>query len=348
MTQSLADKLLPKRLKDDLERIILHNNQHRATPKNGVVSAATRLARRQVVFLAFAQLWAMGSRLSTAKSLGERHIKLLVERWDAEDLAAGTLHTRLSYLSTFSSWIGKTGMAKRLIEYCAKERVDRHHATEVNKSWEAKGVDPKQIIEKAREIDARFALYLTLQFEFGLRVKESIEFRPAVSLSEDGKTLEIFEGTKGGRRRTVMIETEGQRAAMEWAIQMAKKSRSGRIRWPELTFKQASGRFYGLLRRRMGISRKKIGLTAHGLRHGFAHKKYRRLTGLPTPVEGGALGRIDHQTHQRASQAVSKALGHFRVDVVASYYGTYGHALRHAKVTVLPPTFKQIPFSQYV
>jgi hypothetical protein len=29
-----------------------------------------------------------------------------------------------------------------------------------------------------------------------------------------------------------------------------------------------------------------------------------------------------------ASTTVSRALGHGRVDITASYYGTYGHALR--------------------
>lgn len=345
MSQSLADKLLPKRLKDDLERVLLHHNSQRANIESGVVSAATRLARRQVVLLAFAQLWEMGYRLNSARSLGERHIRCLVERWDAEDLVAGTLHTRLSYLSTFCGWIGKAGSARCLVEYCGKERIARHQATEVNKSWEAKGIDPNQVIAKAMDIDKRLALYLKLQFELGLRVKESIEFRPVLSLMEDGRTLEIFEGTKGGRRRTVTIETDGQREALEWAIRMTKGSRSGRIRWPELSFKQAYARFYMLLRRRLGVSRRALGLTAHGLRHGFAQKKYRRLTGLPTPVEGGAIGRIDHQTHHYANLQVSKALGHWRDDVVASYYGTYGHALRNATVIVRPPVVNLAPSS---
>ena len=99
---------------------------------------------------------------------------------------------------------------------------------------------------------------------------------------------------------------------------------------PPSTWKQAQQRFYGLIRNRLGISKKALGVTPHGLRHGYVQDEYRELTGLPTPVEGGALGKIDRETHRSASMTVSRWVGHGRIDVTTSYYGSYGHALRVA------------------
>ena len=100
-----------------------------------------------------------------------------------------------------------------------------------------------------------------------------------------------------------------------------------------MTWRQTQNHFYYLLRSRLKISRKDAGVTAHGLRHGFAQWKYRQLTGLPTPVEGGALGMIARDTHQVANISVSRALGHSRTAVTAMYYGSYGHALRGTNAT---------------
>jgi integrase len=346
--KSLADKLLPERLKNEIERFLQSRIQFRSDPQSGVVSVATQEARRQVIAMAYAQLWEMGYRLSSAKSLGERHVRLLAERWEAEGLAAGTLRTRLSYLSTFCGWIGKPGMVKSPEEYCSAGRLARSSITTVNKSWEAKGKNPIEVIAAAMEVDPRLALYLTLQHEFGFRMKESLEFRPRACISADGKSIAIVEGTKGGRPRIVPIERQSQQEALDWALEVAKTSRSGRVRWPHLTFRQAQARFYGLLRRKLGISKKECGLTAHGLRHGYAQTSYTGQTGLPSPVEGGALGQIDRETHERACLYVSRALGHVRPGIAGAYYGSYGHQLRTTKLSIKPPTIGRIPLSKYV
>src|ERR1017187_4576724 len=153
MSQSLADRVLPKHLVNQLERLLSANNHLRANPKNGVASYGTQQDRRQVLFLAFGQLWDMGYRLNNPRFFGERHVRVLVERWEAEGLAAGTLHNRITHLATFSSWIGKAGMTKRPVDYCPKERVARSHIAQEDKSFEAKGVDPLDVIELAKAID---------------------------------------------------------------------------------------------------------------------------------------------------------------------------------------------------
>lgn len=331
---SLADRLLPAALKKALGQLFDLHNDFRSDRTKGRCSGKTRLERRSVVLLCFAQLWEMGYGLMKPDSLGERHVKLLAARWQKEGLVANTLHTRISNLSTFAEWIGKPGMVKRPKDYFPEEVASRTHIARENRAWVAHEVDPESVIAKARELDERFALYLSLQHHFGLRVKESLELRPAQALVGHGAAFEIYEGTKGGRLRHIPAETPEQREVFEWAKAVATGSRSGRIRWPECTFEQAQRRFYYLLGRKLRVNRRDLGVTAHGLRHGYSQRKYRRYTGLPTPIEGGALGQIDRATHQAASMQVAKALGHGRVAITGSYYGSYGHALRGSKVTV--------------
>jgi integrase len=348
MKISLAKQLLPKSLHDEIERIILANNDKRAKPNSryrldddrvrSTVSSATRIERSALVLLAFAQLWQMSFRIKTTNALSERHVRRLVDRWDAENLCSGTLRTRISYLRTFAEWIGKPGMVGYPKKYFSAERIKRSGIATTDRSWEAKGIVPEDVIRRALEIDERLALYLSLQRDFGLRVKESIELRPARAMSQGNDILVVEDGTKGGRPRVIKIETEAQKKTIEWALAVAGKSEFGRIRWRYKSFKQAQSRFYHLMRDRLGINRKEADVTAHGLRHGFTHKFYGRRTGLPTPVEGGALGQIDHQTHTKAGLEVSRALGHSRLSITGAYYGSYGHKLRGTTKVVVKPT----------
>ena len=191
----------------------------------------------------------------------------------------------------------------------------------------------------AKSIDERLGVILAMQHFFVLRVKESIELRPALALVEDGQAIEVYLGTKGGRVRRVEIETDDQRDVFDWARRVAAEGNTKRLRWTDCTWKQAQNRFYNLVRKRLGITGKLKGITAHGLRHGYAQRRYRQQTGLPTPVEGGALGQIDRATHEAASFVVTRELGHGRKDVVTSYYGSYGHQLRVPPITKMTVNF---------
>lgn len=334
MKQDLASRVLPKRLSDELDRYLMSHEHQRANPTKGVTSTATRKERRLHLRLAFAQLWQMGYRMKSVTNLRVRHVEALVRRWSEEGLAAGSLHNRISHLSTFAGWIGKAGMVRRPVDYLDKERVGRTYIAKEDLSWEGRGLDVAETIQRAKELDERFALYLTLQRAFGLRVKESIEFRPHLAIAADGCTIEVFEGTKGGKRRSVRIRDEEQRKALQWALEVARNSKGERLRWPDRTYLQATRRFYYLMER-MGITKKETGTSAHGLRRGFAIGGYVAETGLPTPVQGGALGQIDRATHQRAAQRTSLDLGHARIPISGAYYGSYGHALRDTQGTPL-------------
>ena len=328
--KSKAEKLLPPKFQSQLERILATHNGYRAGREKARCSVATRHDRGNIIKLAFAQLWQMGYQLDTPRGLGGRHIQALMKRWDEEGIAIITLHNRLSSLRTFASWIGKQGMVLDIGEYLPNRDLRRTTVAKHNRAWQPNGVDPQDIIARARGLNERLALILSLQDAFGLRAKEAIEMRPAYCLVESGKAIEIYEGTKGGRLRRIDIDTGYKRQVFEWARQVAATNRTGRIRWPELTWRQAQRRFYYLLSK-LGVTRCDLGVTSHGLRHGYAQEKYQDLSGLPPPIAGVDPKEVDPQAHREAGIEVSRDLGHGRVQATASYYGSHGHALRKKK-----------------
>lgn len=324
---SLAEKYLPKAFRNILERIFDANNGHRAGRPDTVCSTSTRRHRRSILLHSFAELWELGYKLQDPRNLGGRHIEALTNHWRVSGTCLVTWHTKLSAIRTFAGWIGKSRMVGNVSDYFPGIDTRRRTAEVENHAWRPNGVLPEQVIERAREIDQRFAMFLELQDVFGLRVKESIEIRPARCLTENEETLEIYSGTKGGRPRRIRIETERQREVFEKAREMASHSRSGRLRWPDTTWRQAQRRYYHLAEK-LGITKSRLGVTSHGLRHGYAQKKYIDLTGEMPPVMGGDPKRMDSQTYKKAGQHIARDLGHGRPEVGVSYYGSYGHALR--------------------
>ncbi|GMU47768.1 MAG: hypothetical protein AMXMBFR26_25500 [Porticoccaceae bacterium] len=80
-----------------------------------------------------------------------------------------------------------------------------------------------------------------------------------------------------------------------------------------------------------------LGVTSHGLRHGYAQEKYQDLSGLPPPIAGADPKQVDLVKHREAGIEVSRDLGHGRLAVTTSYYGSHGHALRKPKQQDLHP-----------
>ncbi len=331
MRTSLAEKILPKSVIDDVLRTIDPHVKTRANGK-GVCSTKMRYEREKTILLMVAHLWCLGYRIRRLQSLSVKHVECLMTYWHEQKVTAGVLHTRLSMLRVLCGWMGKDSVVKDITDYLPAEAVRRVTVAQSSKAWKAKEVDPLEIIELAKKVDERFACMLSLQHYFGLRVKESIEIRPANALIEGGTFIELHEGTKGGRVRRVPVDTPEKAEVIAWARRIAAAGNTKRLRWTDCSWRQAQNRFYHYARRRLGISKAGLGITPHGLRHGYAQEDYRRQTGLPTPIEGGAIGRIDRETHQMASLTTSRALGHGRIDVTTGYYGSYGHQLRTAPV----------------
>ena len=131
--------------------------------------------------------------------------------------------------------------------------------------------------------------------------------------------LKIQAGTKGGRLRFVAIRNEDQRSALDLALPFAPHP-SSHLGHPGLWLKQSLKRFDNVMRK-AGITRKELGVTAHGLRHQFAQEFHVELTDVQAPVRGGDVC-VDLETLIAALLEIARQLGHNRPQIVNAYCGS--------------------------
>jgi integrase len=186
-----------------------------------------------------------------------------------------------------------------------------------------------QLVDKQKQIDklsSQTQALLGLQREFGLRSKESIllDARAGAKL-KIGDVLEVGKGTKGGRPRVVPIRTQAQLEALKAA---AKEQQGKYTQIPkESSYRAFKSQLYQEV---AGV------IKQHGLRHAYAHDRYRELTGVECPVAAG----VPHKGHRawiaqqlgvsldeagvidRAARLeIAEELGHGRISITNGYLG---------------------------
>src|SRR5215831_13697000 len=105
-------------------------------------SFATQADREHILDLIADQLHEMGVRNLRAQGFKPKHVQMLVERWKAEGLSAGTLKNRMSALRWLAEKIGKQNIVER--SNAAYAIPDRVYATNTSK---AKELDKDQLDE---------------------------------------------------------------------------------------------------------------------------------------------------------------------------------------------------------
>lgn len=219
----------------------------------------TQRDRSSFYVLAFGQLAQMGYRLEGPEGLNEKHVHALAKRWLGEGIAARTLHTRMSMLRVLVGWIGKPGMVKDNELYYPEGRLKRTDVATRNRAWSANGVKPDEIIEQAFCLDERFGLMLSFQYQFGLRVVETLTLCPASASTSEGEMLFVIGGTNR-LKRMVPIKTIEQQQLITRAKNCIGGSGSKtpkKLHWRGMTVAQARSKFHRLVRR--------LGLTQEGL-----------------------------------------------------------------------------------
>ena len=153
-----------------------------------------------------------------------------------------------------------------------------------------------------------------LQQAFGLRREESIKFRPSYA---DQTTHIQLKGswTKGGRPREIPIVEASQRELVD---QVRDFVGSGSLIPPDFLYKHQLYRYQNCI--------KKAGLhNLHGLRHGYAQRRYLKLTGWFPPSAGGPkfseLTATQQAIDQEVRLKISRELGHNRIEITRVYLG---------------------------
>jgi len=331
---SLADKILPKYFRDELDRILIHSNQknhsiHKSIPSDS--SKKTQLERRNSLRLIFAELWQLGYKLKSPTALKPKHLHALCAHWQEKRLAIKTIHGLFSNIRAFCRWVDKEGILEDISVYFnGREHLVRKTAASEDLSWEAKGIDIDAFIENAHQLDPRLPVLIQLQRHFGLRTKEALEFRPWRACAYGDTHLYITDGTKGGKHRMIPIDNESQRQVIAAAKAIVGDRLNAQMRWPDKTWRQAQGRYYYLMGL-LSATHAGIGATPHGLRHGFLQDRYQHYAGVPAPVKGTGELPASRAEHKQAMLATSMEAGHYREEATGMYCGSLGHQLRPEK-----------------
>lgn len=223
-------------------------------------SYATRADRERTRALIANQLHQTGHRHLYAASLRAKHVEVLVARWQAEKLSAGTLKNRMTQLRWWAQKVGNANVVARSND--AYGIADRVFVTNVSKAREL----TREQLERASDPYSRFSL--RFQAAFGLRREESIKIRPEWADRGD-KLLLKDTWTKGGLERDIPILTEEQRSVLAEAKTCVGQ---GSLIPANMSFIQQRNRFRSQCDQ-AGIHR------VHGHRHWFAQERYRALTG---------------------------------------------------------------------
>lgn len=290
-------------------------SSHLHRPKR--VGHKTIKARAYVIHAFLNDLRAGGFGLKNILNIDQRHVSAVVRLWHEQGLAAATLQTRFSILRWLATAIGKAGLIRDPSFYSIPDAaVSRVYVAQADKSWSSHEVLAVDVIMKATAVDQWVGMSFELMEAFGLRLAESILLRPI--LADHGGALRVEEGTKGGRTRIVAIETDHQRDVLDRAKLLAQQSTRGNFVPPGKTVQQAKDRLY-TVGRKLGITKRQLGVTPHGLRHQFANDRYQLISGEPTVVRGGQ--HVDRELDIAARQVVTNELGHARLGITASYTG---------------------------
>jgi hypothetical protein len=270
----------------------------------GEGSYTTRAQRHRGLQLIARELRGLGYHLPAARSLKPKHITALVGSWKARGLTAGTLKNRMAWVRWWAEKIRKTSVLPRDNAELGIERRtgwngDRAHTTSA---------------ATLATLPPWAALAVRLQMAFGLRLEESLKFRPAVADKGDCITLQA-SWCKGGRARVVPITHPKQRALLD-DIRAAVGDGS----------LSPDGQPYIVARKELERLTWAAGIrNMHGHRHWYAQWRYRTLTGALAPAAGGktyeAMTRQERAADYRARLTISRELGHNRVDITDAYLG---------------------------
>lgn len=268
-------------------------------------SAMTQDNRHRGLVAIGSELHRLGYAIKNARNLKPFHVERLIAHWKATQISDDTIRNRLGWLRWVAEKVGKPGMLPKDNEaYGLEER-------QAFRGSKARRLTPDQL---GRVRDDTIRAALMLQEAFGLRREEALKFRPTLADRGDHIALKA-SWCKGGRARLVPLTDPQQREVLEAVARIAGDGSlipQGRTYIRHLQTYKSQTRAAGLGK-------------GHGLRHGYAQRRYEALTGWACPAAGGrtaeAMTAHERGLDEEARRQVSQELGHNRIDVTDRYLG---------------------------
>lgn len=279
-------------------------------------SHSTQANRQRILLLAVAHLDELGEKTNKMKlsHLSPRHVKMLVDKWQADGIATATIKNRMSALRWLGDKLGKADFVGGDNASYGIER--RRYTTNQNKSEQVSH-------EQLAKLPPDMALSVRLQSAFGLRREESLKFQPTYALK--GWTPETAEKihikptwAKGGRYREIAVTTPEQRQLLAEVIAYCRTNHQQSMTPAQKSYVQHM-KLYEYHTNAVGVGH------THGLRHHFAHTRYAQITGFQCPAVGGVRVLTDEQKALdiKAREIITQELGHGRLEVTNIYLGVW-------------------------
>ena len=272
-------------------------------------SHSTKHTIRERMFGSMKDLNTLNYPIKNISNLKGKHIDALVKYWQEKELSIGSIKNRLSDFRLYANLSNRVGIVKeKNSEYGI---ANRSYTATVNKAINE--------IDLNKFDDKYLRASLELQKEFGLRREECMKIIPEQALCFDniGNAYLILKGswTKGGVGRRINITNEAQLRVIE----KAKSEFGNKSLIPIGKNYIQQRRLYDKVTREQGY------YNLHGLRHAYAQRRYKEITGWNCPIAGGTP-RFKLNTEQRvlddkARLCISQELGHSRATITKNYIG---------------------------
>ncbi|MCY3810942.1 MAG: integrase domain-containing protein [Gammaproteobacteria bacterium] len=269
-------------------------------------SRGTRRARSYALAQIANTLHDLGFKGLRATGLRRKHAVALVREWKRQGRSIGTMKNRTAHLRWWAERIGRPAVVP---SNGALGIANREYVTNEDRSVV---LDPEKL---ALVKDEHVVMALRMEAEFGLRREEAIKFTP--SRDDRGDRMRLKGSTtKGGRPREVPVLNDSQRRLLDEARKLAG---GGSLIPPDRSYRQQL-KIYEDRTRAAGLYR------MHGLRHGYAARRYEEITGWKAPAAGGprqrSLTGAQRRIDRDARQTIARELGHGRAAISSVYCGS--------------------------
>lgn len=257
-------------------------------------------------------------KLRSLSQVKPRLLPRMFELWTEKGVSK---RAQINYFNVMRWYWRVFGIQLDPIATYAKEKDEftiNRNATH-DKSWAGNDVDFLEIYEKMYAMDPVAARLLVAMKTFGLRLKESLRLQPHEV--DGGNSLLLTKGTKTGRARQlefeVFDEDDFRGVLDELKDEVAPECH---LAWSNRNLAQAKDRMR-YLAKKLGLTKKQLGVTYHGLRTDFAIDWLKKLAGAEAPVRGGLA--LNYKELSAVRHKIMDALGHHRLEITGAYYGSF-------------------------
>lgn len=242
-------------------------------------------------------------------NLSKKEMYRYVHDLKGRGLADRTIENNLKDIRWLASKVGREDQMPTNRECGLKKRVFGN----VNKSFRLNA-------GLLRQLDYRMQLINRLKFEFGLREKEALKIRFKEATEEEGVIQLKATWCKNGRPRTIEVVNESQRELLREIGAFMKEQGD----YSMIPHKLQYSSYRNTVQEKSTV----LGIHGHGLRHAWAHDRFKQLSGMDCPIAGGPaykeLTLEKKESWDAAAEVVISELGHGkdRLDTLANYIGS--------------------------